>query len=138
MRTAPPAAAAALLYAVVKLPWAVCATGSPKCVVPVSVPGGNPVTESAGHIPISPVTLVAPMLLTTGVAPRIPKVQAAPSARAGGGAGHVAELVNIHTLFAASELPNVSFAPVVIVAVKIVLGARGPEGVKVAILVEEL
>ena len=52
--------------------------------------------------------------------------------------GHVAELVNIHTLFAASELPNVSFAPVVIVAVKIVLGARGPEGVKVAILVEEL
>jgi hypothetical protein len=65
-------------------------------------------------------------------------VQAAPNAKAGGGAGHVAELVNVHVLLARSAFPNVSFAPTVIVAVKTVLGARGPEGVKVAILVEEL
>ena len=77
-------------------------------------------------------------MLTTGVAPRIPKVQAAPNARAGGGAGHVAEVVNVHALFAARALPNVSFAPVVMVAVKIVLAARGPAGVKVAMLVDEL
>jgi hypothetical protein len=36
---------------------------------------------------------------------------------------------------AASEFPNVSFAPVVIVAVKVVFGARVAEGVKVAVLV---
>ena len=48
--------------------------------------------------------------------------------------GHVAEVVNVHTKLAASAMPNVSFAPVVIVAVK-VLGARPAEGVKVTILV---
>jgi hypothetical protein len=49
--------------------------------------------------------------------------------------GHVAEVVNVHTKLAASAMPNVSCAPVVIVAVKVVLGARVPEGVNVAILV---
>jgi hypothetical protein len=43
--------------------------------------------------------------------------------------------VNIHGKLAASGLPNVSTAPVVIVAVKVVLGARTAEGVKVAIWV---
>jgi hypothetical protein len=52
-----------------------------------------------------------------------------------GGIPHVVGVVNVHTLLAASALPNVSCAPVVIVAVKRVLGARGPEGVKVAIMV---
>jgi hypothetical protein len=43
-------------------------------------------------------------------------------------------VLKLHTKLAVSALPNVSFAPVVIVAVK-VLGARLAEGVKVAILV---
>jgi hypothetical protein len=50
------------------------------------------------------------------------------------GGGHDAE-VNVHTKLAASAMPDVSWAPVVMVAVKVVLGARAPEGVKVAILV---
>jgi hypothetical protein len=45
-----------------------------------------------------------------------------------------APIVKLHTKLAANALPNVSFAPVVIVAVK-VLSARLAEGVKVAILV---
>jgi hypothetical protein len=47
--------------------------------VPVSVPGGNPTIEAAGHIPTSPVTLVGPLLVTEGVAARIPKLQADPN-----------------------------------------------------------
>ena len=46
-----------------------------------------------------------------------------------------APVVKLHTKLAASALPNVSFAPMVIVAVKVVLGARLAEGLKVAILV---
>jgi hypothetical protein len=65
---------------------------------------------------------------------RTPKVQAAPNASPLGGV-HVAEVVNIHTKLAASAMPDVSCAPVVIVAVKVVLGARLAEGVKVATLV---
>jgi hypothetical protein len=95
----------------------------------------NPVIEAAGHIPISPVTIVGPVLLTEGVAPRIPKLQAAPKAMTGGGVPHAEGLVNVHTLLAASALPNVSCAPVVIVALKRVPGARLPEGVKVATMV---
>src|ERR1700722_2600480 len=114
------------------------ATGSPKCSIPVNVPGGNPVTESAGQIPISPVTIVGPILLTTGVAPRIPKLQLAPNAKAPAGGAHGAVVVNVHTLLAASALPNVSAAPVVMVAVKEEFGARLAEGVKVATLVTEL
>jgi len=45
-----------------------------------------------------------------------------------------APVLKLHTKLAASALPNVSFAPVVIVAVK-VPGTRLAEGVKVAILV---
>src|SRR2546423_590854 len=76
-RIAPPGAAAALLYAVVKSVCAAIATASPAWNAPVVVPGGNPVIEAAGHIPTSPpVTFVRPTLLTTGVPPRIPKLQA--------------------------------------------------------------
>jgi hypothetical protein len=47
----------------------------------------------------------------------------------------VAALVNVHTKLAARGLPNVSAAPVVMVAVKAVLGARGLDGENVATLV---
>ena len=114
------------------------ATESPRCSTPVRVAGGNPVTESAGQIPTSPVTMLGPILLTTGVAPRIPKLQAAPNAKAPEGGAHGIVVVNVHTLLAAKALPNVSFAPVVTVAVNRVFAARLAEGVKVAILVDEL
>src|SRR5580698_1213157 len=127
---APPAAAAAKLYAVVKSPWAVMATGSPLCSVPVSTPGGNPVIEAAGHTPTSPVTSVSPVLATAGVAARIPKLQAVPN---GTGAVHaVVDVVNVHTKSVASGSPARSRAPVVMVAVYKVSRARGLVGVKVA------
>jgi hypothetical protein len=81
------------------------------------------------------------MLLTTGVAPRIPKLQAVPSGEAepgtGGGGiiGHGADVVNVHTKFAANVLPNVSAAPVVMVAVNDELEASAAVGVNVATLV---
>ena len=92
--------------------------------------------EAAGHIPTSPpVIAVGPVLLTTGVAPRIPNPQADPCP--GGGTGtHTADVVNVHTKLAANLLPNMSAAPVVIVAVKVVLAERAAEGVKVAVLVD--
>ena len=67
----------------------------------MSVPGGNPTIEAAGHIPISPVTLVGPLLVTEGVAPSIPNVQAAPNAMVVGGGGHAEEVVKFHTKLAA-------------------------------------
>jgi hypothetical protein len=80
--------------------------------------------------------MVGPTLLTTGVAPRIPKLHAAPNGEGGGGGVHAAEVVNVQLKLAANELPNSSIAPVVIVAVKVVLGARlPPAGVKVATFV---
>jgi hypothetical protein len=51
------------------------------------------------------------------------------------GVVHRAEVVNVHVKSAARELPKVSAAPVLMVAVKVALGARATEGVKVAILV---
>src|SRR5256885_15383224 len=107
-RIAPPGAAAALLYAVVKSVCAAIATASPAWNAPVVVPGGNPVIDAAGHTPTSPpTTLVGPMLLTTGVAPRIPKLQAVPSGDAEpgtGGGGTITqgiEVANVHGKFAA-------------------------------------
>jgi len=104
----PPPAFMAALNAVVKSVCAIWATGSPRCSVPVNIPGPsvfgavpNPVIEAAGHIPISPLTIVGPVLLTEGVAPRIPKLQAAPNAMTGGGVPHVEGVVNVHTLLAA-------------------------------------
>jgi hypothetical protein len=114
------------------------ATESPRCSTPVSVPGGNPVTESAGQIPTSPVTIVGPILLTTGVAPRIPKLQAAPNASAPAGGAHGIVVVNVHIFLAPKALPNASVAPVVTVAVNVVFAIRLAEGVNVAISVDEL
>src|ERR1700682_3607256 len=138
----PPPAFMAALNAVVKSVWAVWAIESARCSVPVNMPGPgtpgaepNPVIEAAGHIPISPLTIVGPVLETTGVAPRIPKLQAAPNARAGGGGAHTRAVVNVHTKGAANAMPNVSWAPVVIVAVKVVFATRVAVGVKVAVLV---
>jgi hypothetical protein len=113
------------------------ATESAEWNAPVIVAGGpNPVIAVPGHTPTSPLTLVAvPGTLVTVEPARIPKLQAAPKVMVGVGGGHGGEVVNIHTKLAASVLPNVSAAPVVIVAVKVVLGARLPAGVKVAILV---
>jgi hypothetical protein len=74
------------------------------------------------------------------VAPKIPKLQAVPNGDAEPGTGgttigaHVAEVVKVQTKFAASLLPNVSAAPVVIVAVNGVVAASGVVGVKVATL----
>ena len=118
----------------VKSPWAVIAIESAECRVPVSVPGGNPVIAVPAQTPTSPVTLLGPVLVTVEPA-RIPKLQAAPNGRATGGGAHAAEVVNVHTKGAASAMPKVSCAPVVIVAVKVVLTARVAVGVKVAILV---
>src|ERR1700676_1493859 len=103
--------------------WADWATESPGCFVPVSVAGGNPTIDAAGHTPTSPVTLLGPALVTDGVAARSPKLQAAPSGTAAAappappGFGQTGEVVNVHTKLAVSPLPNVSCAPVVIVAV---------------------
>src|ERR1700676_1216430 len=137
----PPPAFIAALNAVVKSVWAVMAIESARCSVPVNIPGPsapgadpNPVIEAAGHIPISPLTIVGPVLVTEGVAPKIPKLQAAPKAIPAGGR-HTGEVVNVHTKLAASGMPPVSCAPVVIVAVYSALGARVAEGVKVAIMV---
>ena len=90
--------------------------------------------EAAGHIPTSPpVIAVGPVLLTTGVAPRIPNPQADPCP--GGGTGtHTADVVNFHTKLAANLLPKRSVAPVVIVAVKTVVAERAAEGVNAAVV----
>src|SRR4029077_13602963 len=133
---APPAAAAALLYAVVKSPCAVWATASPAWVAPVITAGApKPVTALPDQTPTSPPTWVAvPATLVTVEPAKIPKVHAAPKARAEPppGGGQAAEVVNVQTKLAASPLPKVSCAPVVIVAVKAVHDARAPAGVKVA------
>jgi hypothetical protein len=34
---------------------------------PITVPGGKPVTEAAGHAPTSPVTTLEPVLVTFGL-----------------------------------------------------------------------
>jgi hypothetical protein len=65
----------------------------------------------------------------------MPKLQAVPNPAGGGSATHRTEVVNVHTKLAANALPNWSCAPVVIVAVKVVLGVRlAAGGVKVAIM----
>ena len=100
----------------------------------MSVPGGNPVTEVPGLSPrFPPAMVVGPVLVTVEPA-RTLKFPAVPNGTGDGGA-HVAEVVKVHTKLAASGRPDVSCAPVVIVAVNLVLGARLVEGVKVAILV---
>jgi hypothetical protein len=98
--------------------------------------GPNPVTALPGQTPTSPLTVVAvPGTLVTVEPAKIPKLQAAPKFKGAGGGGHAADVVNVHTKLAASGFPKVSAAPVVIVAVNVVLGASGLDGVNVAILV---
>jgi hypothetical protein len=68
---------AASLYAVVKSDWAPAATPSVTCMVPVTMPGGNPVTALPGLRPRSPLMTVGPVLVTV-VAARTPKLPAVP------------------------------------------------------------
>jgi len=117
---APPAVPAALLYAVVKAPWAPMATESPECSVPVRFPGGNPTIAVPAQTPTSPLTFVGAAVVEVFVTvepARIPKLQAAPKGIAPPGGVQVGEVVNVHTKLAASGIPEVSWAPVVIVAV---------------------
>src|SRR5439155_14298005 len=86
-RIAPTVRPAASLYAVVKSSCAWAAAGSPAWIVPLTVPGGNPVTAVPGLSPRSPLTVVAPVLLTVEPA-RTANVLAAPRAT---GAGPAAE-----------------------------------------------
>jgi hypothetical protein len=53
------------------------------------------------------------------------------------GGGHRAEVEKVHIFAAVSALPNVSFAPVVIVAVKVLFAARVAVGTKAATLVAD-
>jgi len=70
---------AALLYAVVKSACAPFATPAPSSMywVPVTVPGGNPVTEVPGYKPRSPPMVLGPVLVTV-VPARTPKLAAVP------------------------------------------------------------
>src|SRR6266571_3868358 len=72
---APPGRPAALLYAMVKSPWAWAAVGSPRCAVPFTV--GDPVTVVPGLTPRFPLTVVAPLLVTV-VAARTANLAADP------------------------------------------------------------
>src|SRR5258708_21570324 len=98
----------------VKSLCAAIATASPAWKAPVVVPGGNPVIEAAGHTPTSPpITLVGPTLLTTGVAPRMPKLQAVPKSEGdpgrgggGGGGGAGGRRVKVHLEMVGSEVPK--------------------------------
>src|SRR5438093_4553128 len=114
-RIAPTVRPAALIYAVVKSSCAWAAARSPAWIVPLTVPGGNPVTAVPGFSPRSPLTLVAPVLVTVEPA-RTANVLAAPRATGACPAG-VAAVVKLQTKFAASALPARSRAPVVTVAV---------------------
>src|SRR4029077_18401468 len=76
---APTVRPAASLYAVVKSSCAWAAAGSPAWIVPLTVPGGNPVTAVPGLSPRSPVTVVAPVLVTVEPA-RTAKLAADPRA----------------------------------------------------------
>src|SRR5579859_2514974 len=124
-RTAPPAAPAALLYAVVKSIWAFWETESLEWKAPVMDAGEpNPVMAVPGETPTSPLTVVAvPATLVTVEPARIPKLQAEPNAIAPAGGGQGAEVVNVQTKLEAKPLPNWSCAAVVMVAVYAVLAA---------------
>src|ERR1700693_5671748 len=100
----------------------------------MSVPGGNPVTEVPGLSPRSPPVIVVRPVLVTVLPARTLKFPAVSSGTAGGPAHVAAAVVNIQLKSAASGLPNVSVAPVVIVAVYTVFTSRpGDAGVNVAV-----
>jgi hypothetical protein len=71
------------------------------------------VTKVLGHIPVAPVAGATEITV--------------------GGAQAVVLVVKVHTQLPANALPNVSWAPVVIVAVYRVFSARALAGVKVAV-----
>src|SRR5439155_779056 len=132
-RIAPTVRPAASLYAVVKSSCAWAAAGSPAWIVPLTLPGGNPVTAVPGLSPRSPLTVVAPVLLTVEPA-RTANVLAAPRATGACPAGVAAAVVvKLQTSLLASALPARSRAPVVTVAVNVVRGGRALAGVKVAV-----
>src|SRR6185503_5207794 len=85
---APTVRPAASLYAVVKSNCAWAAAASLVWIVPLIVPGGNPVTAVPGLKPRSPSTVVAPVLVTVEAA-RTAKVDADPR---GTGAGPADEM----------------------------------------------
>lgn len=58
----------ALRYPVSRSVWACAAAASFTWMVPVTVPGGNPVTAPAGLTPRSPLTTVRPVLVTAVLA----------------------------------------------------------------------
>ena len=114
--------------------------GSATCITAggVSSPGGNPVTEVPGLSTRSPPVIVVPGVgvLVTVEPARTLKFPAVSNATGGGPEHAAAAVVNIQLKSAASVLPNVSAAPVVIVAVYVVLTASpGDRGVKVAVSV---
>jgi len=76
---------------------------------------GSPVQAEPGLTPRSPWITLLPVLVTVEPA-KIPKLQAAPNGMPPG-VTQVAEVVKVHTKLAASGMPNVSVAPVVMVAV---------------------
>src|SRR5512143_1640185 len=123
---------AASLYATVRSSWAWAAAGSPRCVVPLTNPGGNPVTAVPGLSPRSPLTVVAPVLVTVEPA-RTENVVADPRTT-GAWPAVVAAVVKLQARLLASALPAKSLAPVVIVASYTVLAARLLAGVKVAVV----
>src|SRR5207249_9402019 len=74
---APAVRPAASLYAAVKSCCARAAAASAAWIVPLTIPGGNPVTAVPGLSPRSPLTMVAPVLVTVEAA-RTANVVAAP------------------------------------------------------------
>jgi hypothetical protein len=86
---------AASLYAVVRSDWAPAATASALCMVPFTVPGGNPVTEVPGLTPRSPLITLGPVLVTlcppsTPKEPAVPRPTGAVAATAGWAAMNMA------------------------------------------------
>src|ERR1051326_3119439 len=112
---APTLRPAASLYAVVSASCASAAVGSAMCSVPLRIAGGKPVIAMPGLTPRSPVTVLAPVLVTAEPA-RISNVPSPPSDE-GGTATIALAVVKLHTMLVASGLPARSRAPVVIVAV---------------------
>src|ERR1019366_340238 len=70
-------ALAASMYAVVRSFLAFKATESLMCLTPVTVPGGNPVTDEPGSSPRLPVITLGPVLVTVEPA-RTVKLRAVP------------------------------------------------------------
>src|SRR5271156_5880237 len=120
----------ASLYADAKSTKAAAAAELSSWIVPFTTPGGNPVTETPGVRPTSPLTRVPPVLVTVACA-KAAKLVAAPRSI---GDRLVAALpvLKVHTKVG-SGLPARSRAPV-IAAVKVVLAASGLVGVKVTIM----